>query len=208
MWLSSAYLGNIQYYTKLLSGRAVIDLCENYQKQSYRNRCEILTANGPCALIVPVLHPSGMKIPIQQLRIDASKRWQHQHWQAIVSAYRNAAYFSHYEAQLAPFYHRPYTTLVEWNEALQSQILSLLHITAPLHYTTQYETLCPQEEDWRIALSPKVRLQHPDPHFTPEPYYQVFADRYPFVPNLSILDLLFCEGPAAVEVLQRSTLAR
>ena len=88
MILSTAYLGNVQYYTKLLSGRAQIDLHEHYQKQSCRNRCDILSAGGPTTLVVPVCRPSGERVPVRDIRIDRTKKWRHQHFQALVSAYR------------------------------------------------------------------------------------------------------------------------
>lgn len=206
MLLSTAYLGNVQYYTKLLSGRAVIDLHEHYQKQSYRNRCDILTANGVKALIVPVCQPSGVKTRTQDIRIDASKKWQHQHWQAIVSAYRSSAYFVHYEDLFAPFYNRRYEFLADLNGELQQLILNLLGINPETGYSGSYIEETDPSQDLRDALSPKARLQRPDPAFRPEPYYQVFSERYPFAGNLSVVDLLFCEGPAAVDTLRSSLL--
>ena len=96
MILSTAYLGNVQYYTKLLSGRAQIDLHEHYQKQSCRNRCDILSTGGPTTLVVPVCRPSGERVPVRDIRIDRTKKWRHQHFQALVSAYRRSPYFSYY----------------------------------------------------------------------------------------------------------------
>ena len=99
--LPTAYLGNLQYYSKLLSGEACIDLHEHYLKQSYRNRCDILSAGGVMSLTVPVYHTGGVGTPTREIRIDYSKRWQHRHWQAIVSAYRGSPYFAHYEERPA-----------------------------------------------------------------------------------------------------------
>ena len=95
MILSTAYLGNVQYYTKLLSGRAQIDLHEHYQKQSCRNRCDILSTGGPTTLVVPVCRPSGERVPVRDIRIDRTKKWRHQHFQALVSAYRRSPYFGY-----------------------------------------------------------------------------------------------------------------
>lgn len=206
MLLSTAYLGNIQYYTKLISGQAVIDLHENYRKQSFRNRCDILTANGVCSLIVPVCQPSGYRSKSGEVRIDYSKKWQHQHWHAILSAYRNSAYFEHYEECFAPFYTYRYELLAQLNQALQERIFSLLRIQTNVTYSDHYQTDTPINEDFRDTLSPKTRLQQPDPYFSSVPYYQVFAERYPFAENLSILDLLFCEGPSAVDLLHASAI--
>ena len=204
MILSTAYLGNIRYYTKLLSGEAVIDLHEHYRKQSYRNRCDILTANGVCPLIVPVLHPSGEKVPVRDIRIDRSKKWRHQHWQAIVSAYRRSPYFAYYEEDMAPLYARPYEFLCDLNEEMQRLLLGWLGTEGAAAHSDRYVEGVPEAEDFRSALSPKPRLDRPDPAVVPQPDYQVFSDRFPFRENLSVIDLLFCEGPGAAEVLRAS----
>ncbi len=204
--LPTAYLGNIQYYTKLLSGKAVIELHEHFQKQSFRNRCTILSANGPIMLSVPVHKTSGEKTPIRDVRIDYLKAWQHQHWMSIVSAYRNSPYFAEYEDDLKPFYEKRWTFLIDLNADLQTKILHLLDVNPQIAFTKKYEKgYGPDVPDLRQGLSDKVRLHRPDPGFSPAPYYQVFSEKMDFAPNLSILDLLCCEGPGAVDVLQAST---
>lgn len=228
--LPTAYLGNLQYYSKLLSGHACIDLHEHYLKQSWRNRCDILSAGGVMSLTVPVFHTGGVSTPTCEIRIDYAKRWQHQHWQAIVSAYRGAPYFDHYERALAPLFTERFERLVELNNALLQVTLRLLDPSGAaakqiiftdrywsaenfggttLNHPTESETshatgrghadtVC----DLRMSFSPKPRLSRPDPTFTAPQYYQTFSDRLPFAPNLSIIDLLFCEGPAAVDILR------
>lgn len=203
MILATAYLGNIQYYTKLLSGEAVIDLNENYQKQSYRNRCDILTANGISSLTVPVLKLSGERIMTRDVRIDNSKKWQHQHYQAIVSAYRGSPYFLYYEDEFAPCYRKRYDFLADLNNELQEIVLRLLGTDIRPRWSEAPIPVTGAEDDFRNSLSPKARLQRPDPDFRPQPYYQVFAERFDFAPNLSVLDLLCCEGPAAAGLLKK-----
>lgn len=202
MILSTAYLGNIQYYTKLLSSEAVIDLHEHYCKQSYRNRCDILTANGVCSLVVPVLRPSGTRPPTRDIRIDGTKKWQHQHFQAIASAYRGSPYFAYYEDELAPFYARRYEFLADLNGELQRKVLELLGVAPRVALAECYEAAA-SGQDFRDSLSPKERLRRPDPDFRPVPYYQVFSERFPFAANLSVIDLLCCEGPGAADILRR-----
>lgn len=124
--LPTAYLGNLQYYSKLLSGEACIDLHEHYLKQSYRNRCDILSAGGVMSLTVPVYHTGGVGTPTREIHIDYSKRWQHRHWQAIVSAYRGSPYFAHYEEHFAPLYRQRFDLLTELNDTLQRTVLHLL----------------------------------------------------------------------------------
>ena len=195
--LSTAYLGNLHYYSKILGGYAVIDTGENYLKQSYRNRCEIFSANGVDTLVIPVLQPSGVKTATKDIRIDNTKKWQHRHWQAIVSAYRNSPYFFHYEEDFAPFYRKNYDFLVDFNNGLLEVTLRLLKTGIRPAFTKDSPPFGPAPyaaSDFRITISPKKRLQRPDPSFVPPQYYQVFHDRSGFVPNLSILDLLCCEG--------------
>lgn len=230
--LPTAYLGNIQYYSKLLSGHACIDLHEHYLKQSWRNRCDILSAGGIMSLTVPVYHTGGINTPTREIRIDYAKRWQHQHWQAIVSAYRGAPYFDHYEGAFAPLFTERFEKLVELNNALLEVTLRLLDpsgkIADQIAFTDHYWSCDKTEDstnmdhssnampaskdanklegeqvcDLRTCFSPKPRLSRPDPTFTAPQYYQTFSDRLPFAPNLSIIDLLFCEGPASADILR------
>ena len=204
--LSTAYFGNIQYYTKLLQAAesVVIDLGEHYRKQSFRNRAEILGANGVIPLTVPVYKSSGEKIPVRQVRIDRSKAWRHQHWNSIHSAYKNSPYFDYYAEAFEPVYRKDYDLLWELNRDLQQAVLDTLEIKADFFYSEAYIDTGQEDGDWRDALSEKPRLRRPDPSFSPAPYYQVFSERREFIPNLSILDLLFCEGPNAAEIIRQS----
>ena len=116
--LPPTYLGSTEYFRCLYDGTCVIDLYEHYVKQSYRNRCDILTAGGPASLTVHVVKGGSIrKRPVCDMRIDYSKRWQHQHWMSILSAYRNSPYFDHYRDRFEPFYNREFTFLADWNIA-------------------------------------------------------------------------------------------
>ena len=206
--LSLTYLGNIQWYSKLCFEECLIDIHEHYVKQSYRTRCDILGANGPASLVMQTVKGSNFnKVTTKDTRIDYSKRWQHQHWVSLLSAYKNSPYFDHYESLFAPFYTKRYDFLLDYDLELTETVLRLLGSTATLRLTDRYidpEEMDPTWHDWRNAMSPKPRLSRPDPAFVPEPYYQVFAEKMPFVPNLSIIDLLMCEGPEALTVIQHS----
>ncbi len=205
--LPCVYLGNIRYYTKLLQGRypVTIDVGEHYRKQSYRNRCDILGANGPLSLTVPVFKKSGEKLRVRDVRIDYAKEWQHQHWHSIVSAYRNSPYFDYYGEAFEPFYLRRYEFLSDFNQEIQSTVLDILGVHPKIKLSETYVAPEPGIRDCRDAFSPKPRLEAPDETFVPASYYQVFSDRYGFVPDLSILDLIFCEGPEAMKVILAST---
>ncbi len=205
--IPTAYLGNIQYYTKLLSGRAVIDLGENYPKQSYRNRMDMLCANGVMSLTVPVLKPHNEKVSTKEVRIDNSKKWRHTHLHAIISAYSRSPYFEHYAAEVEAMFAPRYELLAEMNAELQARIFKLLKVSPEVGYSEEYIEAGESDTDLRSAMSHKPRLHRPDPLFTPEPYEQTFSDRTAFVPNLSIIDLLMSEGPYAVEVIKGSRIS-
>jgi len=198
--LPSTYLGSIEYFANLAQrgGECVVDIHEHYIKRSERNRAQIMTANGIMPLSVHVVNANRPRTPMHKVRIDYSKRWQHQHWVAIVSAYRSSPYFEHYAPLIEPFYSAHYDSLVEFNTALTSRLMQLLGIEGGLHLSEEYVEAAAGDIDLRI----KKRESHFDsPH-----YFQLFSDRFPFEPNLSVLDLLFSEGPAAIDFLRRCRL--
>lgn len=208
--LPLAYLGSVQYFSKLCSGDdVVVDIHEHYIKQSLRNRCEILTAEGVTTLYVNIVKaPNEAKLSVKDTRIDYSKRWQHDHWNSLVSAYRNSPYFDFYAERFEPFYQKKYDFLFDLNSELIVLILELLGRNTPLKFSGKYiDPATPGITDLRHCLSSKPRLHRPDQNFHPVPYYQVFSDKYPFAPNLSIVDLLFCEGPGARKILRSSFIA-
>jgi hypothetical protein len=200
-YLSSAYLAPVQYYCKLFRFASVyIETAENYPKQTYRNRCLIAGANGPLCLSVPVEKPATLKCPTRDIRISSHGNWRHLHWNALASAYNTSPFFEYYQDDFRPFYEKPYTFLLDFNESLRELICELIDIQPCIHYTTTYIAECPN--DFREAIRPRHPL--PDPGFCPQAYYQVFQDKSGFLPNLSIIDLLFNMGPESVLVLQAS----
>ena len=198
--LPSAYLPSVEYVARLLREDCVIDVGENYIKCSMRNRASILSANGVMSLTVNVENANRMRQPMRDVKIDYSKRWQHQHWVSILSAYKSSPYFDHFAGELEPFYRREWRYLVDYNLELTSKLLSLLGVSRELPLSESY--VVAGEGD--LDLRPK---QKNDSTFVAEPYFQVFSDRMPFAENLSILDLLMCEGPSAVgSILMRCQL--
>lgn len=195
--LSLTYLGNVQWFAKLLEG-AVIDVGEHYVKQSYRNRCEILAAGGPMALTVNVA-AGAQRLAVKDVRIDYSKRWQHVHLCALRSAYGRAPFFEHYWPGLEPVLGKPHRFLYDLNGELLATVLRFMKSDAAPVFSESYVE--GGARDFRDTISPKPRLARPDPGFNPVSYWQL---KEGFVPNLSIVDLLFSEGPEAADVVRRS----
>ena len=198
--LPSAYLPSVEYVARLLREECVIDLGENYVKRSQRNRGQILSANGVMSLTVNVENANRPRQPMRDVRIDYSKRWQHQHWVSILSAYKSSPYFDHYASELEPFYRREWRYLVDYNMDYTATLLRLLGAKCELRTSERYVTAA--EEDLDLRLKNKEGST-----FHAQPYFQVFSDRLPFAENLSVLDLLLCEGVEAIDsVLMRCQL--
>lgn len=205
-YLSSAYLAPIAYYATILHHNDVlIEQHENYVKQSYRNRCIILSANGSLVLSIPIESNGGKKCPIRDIRIAEHGNWRHLHWNAIVSAYNSTPFFEYYENDFRPFYEKKYKYLFDFNEGLRHLILDLLGIENRINYTTEYTTIVGSDSiDFRETISPKKDWKVQLPNFSAIPYYQVFQDRFGFTENLSIIDLLFNMGNESLLVLDKS----
>ena len=199
-YISTAYLGPVQQYSKMFHFPEVrIETSENYLKQSYRNRCIIAGANGPLPLSVPIVKPDTLKCLTKDIRISDHGNWRHLHWNAIVSAYNSTPFFEYYEDDFAPFYEKKYEFLFDFNEELRMQICQLLDIQPQIQYTTSFEADVENDFRW---ISPKQDIA--DPSFLLKPYYQVFQDKHGFLPNLSIIDLLFNTGNEGILILRDS----
>lgn len=197
--LSSLYLAPVQYYSKLFSApEAVIETDDNYQKQSYRNRCTIAAANGPLSLSIPVEKPKGVKIKMRDIKIADHGNWQHFHWNAIISAYNSSPFFEYYRDDFSPFYEKRTTFLFDLNEEMRSLVCRLLEIDTPISYTKSFVKKADTHTlDLRESIHPKRDWRRKDKQFAAKPYYQVFSEKHPFIENLSIIDLLFNMGNEA-----------
>jgi hypothetical protein len=203
--LSTAYLGPVEYFTKfLIYDKIWIEAEENYQKQSYRNRCEILTSNGKLALSIPVTKEQP-KTKTKDIRIDYSVDWQKDHWNAIESAYSASPFFEFFVDDFLPFFQQKYTFLLDFNTYLLEMIINHLEIDVEIDYTKKFEHSPEFLDDFRNTIHPKQKVRANNSNFSPYQYYQVFYDRFDFFPNLSIIDLLFCEGPNAENILVKSS---
>jgi hypothetical protein len=199
--LSTAYLAPVAYYRMLAKGEpVVIEAADHYVKQTYRNRCIIASANGLQTLSIPIVKPDSPKCLTRDIRIADHGRWPHLHWNALVAAYRSSPFFEYYADDFHPFYEKKTTFLFDFNEQLSTLVCSLLKMEPALTYSTHYLLAPPADvQDLREAIHPKKA-----PLFPPDrvrPYYQVFAPKYGFQAEVSIIDLLCNLGPEAVFVL-------
>ena len=189
--LSTSYFAPVQYYSKfILYQKVYIEQFENFIKQTYRNRCVISGANGPISLVVPVVKGRGTKI----LKISNDVNWQRNHWRTIFSAYNSSPYFEFYKDEILPFYKKKWKYLLDYNQAINKTICDLLEIENHSTLTENFEETQPGTLNFREFISPKISFKVDD-NFKPVKYTQVFSEKLGFVPNQSILDLLFNEGP-------------
>ena len=186
-YLSTAYLGPVQQYAKLAQYDTIyMEREENYIKQTYRNRCVLAAANGPLTLSVPIVKPDDLKCPTKEIRISDHGNWRHLHWNALVSAYNMSPFFEYYADDFA-----------------RQLICELIDLQPQVRYTDSYQPTV--SHDFRESIRP--RHPEPDATFRPVPYYQVFQAKFGFLPNLSIVDLLFNMGPESLLVLRQSIVA-
>ncbi len=191
----TAYLPSIEYVSLFLKTEdASIELFETYQKQSCRTRTNVMTANGVQTLTIPVIKTNGNHTLTKDIEISYKESWQQVHLRCLESAYRKSAYFDYYFPYFEKIYKQKFNTLVELNDFCLKTILKIMKVKKDYSFTTDFERIA-EENDYRISLSKgtnKIEMK---------PYYQVFADRHGFIPNLSIVDLLFNEGPNSIHNL-------
>lgn len=197
--LSTAYLPNISYLSQVLKHDiVVIEKHEHFVKQTYRNRCEIVTSNGKLSLSIPLVKQADKEL-ISDKKISYAEDWQKQHWRAITSAYKNSPYFEFLEDEFKPFYENKYELLFDYNTQLLQTILHILRVKKQIEFTLQFDVSPFDLNDFR-ALSD---LNNPH-NLNTKPYYQVFADKQGFTPNLSCLDALFNVGLDTINMSQTS----
>lgn len=196
--LSSAYCAPIQWFQKLNRYDAVIiEQHDNFLKQTFRNRCVIATANGTQTLTIPVEKSDGDKCLMRDIRISDHGNWRRLHWNALATAYGDSPFFDYYADDLRPFYEKRFAFLLDFNMQMTAKLCELLDITPNISLSEEYvKDVESGVDDFRDAIHPKHPM--PDADFIPKPYYQVYAQRHGFIPNLSILDLLFNMGNEAV----------
>lgn len=201
--LSLHYLPCIEYFVCFVKhDKIYLEACENYIKQSYRNRCLIKSSQKTEVLSVPVCKGNG-STRIRDVKIDYSQGWVKDHWRGIQAAYGKSPFFEHYEGLFYDIFQKKPSYLFEMNMELLTLCLKLLQISAPLALTEVYQKT-PESgiKDYRDTIHPKVSYLKND-LLAPCTYTQVFGRN--FAVNLSIIDLLFCEGPNARQILLQSS---
>ena len=192
--LPTAYLPPFSYFAQIAQSKEIqIEAHEHYQKGSYRNRCHIATSQGLTRLSIPLKKGKNQQLPIKEVQIAYEENWQKLHWNTIRTAYGNAPFFEHYAPHIEPFYTRKFDYLFDWNSEILDKLMRLLKLNNQVEITTTNTYLKPEEikdgTDYRNDFFPKYVNQ-----FTPK-YAQVFEEKIGWIPDLSIIDALFCCGP-------------
>ncbi|HDP54231.1 MAG TPA: hypothetical protein ENN24_00895 [Bacteroidetes bacterium] len=202
--LSIAYLPPISFIKQLLSAKEIfLEKHETYTKQTYRNRCEIYSANGKLSLSIPVVKPNGNRTKMCDVLIDNSVKWRREHWRAIASAYKNSAYFEFIRDYLEPFYENEWKFLWDFDLAIIDNLIQLLELNVAVKETCEFHKEYKHPYvDLRGISSQAKRDLHVEQNYTP--YFQVFAHKHGFIPNLSIIDMLCnCGMDARIHLIQK-----
>ncbi|MDB5245964.1 MAG: hypothetical protein JWQ40_358 [Segetibacter sp.] len=193
----------VDYIKKVIKTKYVkLEQCESFQKMSFRNRYIIAGANGITSLTIPVAGGREQKQLIKEVQIDYTTNWNTIHWRSICSAYSKAPFFDYYASDIKNLIFSEEKKLFTLNINILDYILKTLNINTLIEYTSSFQKDYIEEVDCRNEILPK-NFQTNRENWTPK-YSQVFEDRLGFQPNLSILDLLFCEGPNAIHLLNSS----
>ncbi len=183
--LPTAYLPNLHYLNLVLKHEFIhIEHQEHFVRQTYRNRCDINTASGKSILTIPLVKQAEKEITSNK-KISYAENWQQQHWRSITVAYKNSPYFEFFEDDFKPFYHTQYEFLVDFNTDLLKKILHILRVTKQIIPSLEYINVPTLVFDERLYQQKSSNTK---------PYYQVFAHKIGFVPNLSCLDAVFNTG--------------
>lgn len=194
--LPSAYLPPVSWFASVVRGEPIfIEQHENYQKQTIRNRCTIDSPNGALHLSIPIDRSTftGGKCPMKDVKISTHTDWQRQHWYAIETTYFNSPFFEYLQDDFRPFYEKEWTFLMDFNETLIYKCIELLDIQPSMSRTKEYIGIHP--------IPPSALPQSNNPVVQSQPYYQVFQHKHGFIPDLSIIDLIFNMGNESILTL-------
>lgn len=194
--LSTAYLPDLAYLSAVLNAESIlIEQYEHFVKQTFRNRCSILTSNGKQLLSIPLLKQADKEL-IKDKRISYAENWQQQHWRTITSSYKNSPYFEFFEDDLKPFYTNRFDFLIDYNTEL---LKTILHILRKQKQIISTNTFVEQPENTIDLRHTNFQEQYADCYT--KTYYQVFEDKFDFVPQLSCFDALFNVGLDTIDLV-------
>lgn len=197
--LSTAYFPPIEYFYFMLHAKTVeIEMHETYVKQSFRNRCQIYSPNGLQALTIPVHKTNGNHTTTSEIQISDHADWRTQHWRSLQTSYNSSAFFLYYKNEIWQLLQSTETNLLNYNSNILTFLINEIGLAGSIGLTQEYINIPEGYKDLRTSISPKhrpLKLNFPD-------YYQVYGDKHGFIKNLSILDLLFNEGPNTLNYLQ------
>ena len=196
---NTVYLPPGQYMSEISRASEItIEIMETYRKQTCRNHCSIYGPNGLQTLTIPVIKTNGNHTKTRDIRIAGDQPWQKIHWRSIKTAYNNSPFFLYYGDYFEPFYNRNYNFLVDFNFDLLQKVFTILKIPSILLITSDYR----QNPDGMVDLRDKMEIQQPEAKPAPGHYTQVFEPRHGFIPNLSIIDIIFNLGPETAAYLR------
>ena len=186
----------IQYVAISKSENICFEVEDNFQKQTYRNRCYIYTADGKHLLNVPIQHNKGVKQKTKDVKIDYKDDWNKLHLKTLITAYSSSPFFEYYIDDLLPLFNKNHTFLLDLNLLSHQFIMDALQLEIATSKTNEFLKETPLKDNRSLAISKG------EPNYNLERYIQVFEQNQGFIPNLSILDLLFMEGPNALNYLE------
>ncbi|UCD60485.1 MAG: WbqC family protein [Flavobacteriaceae bacterium] len=201
--LHPTYIPNIATFATIVQNDIIWEICDNYQKQTYRNRAYICTDQGKFMLNIPIKHVGGKegRQKYKDVKLDNDYRWQRQHWRTLQTAYRTSPFFEYYEDDLAPIFINNHSYLLDFNLFTTDIIASCLQVKMNTRYTDTYELKPKGVFDARLLVHAKKTIS-----ISQKSYVQVFNSRHGFIENCSVLDLLFNEGPASLDYLMNQNL--
>ena len=196
------YFPNISHFTAIANAKDVMfEVDDNFLKQTYRNRAYIYGANGKLALNIPVIHTQKNRQKYRDVKIFNETKWQDLHWKSLLSAYRTSPFFEFYEDELQPLFHTKADYILDYNLKCFEVICDCLQLDLQTSKSEVYQKTIENTSDFRYLVNAKKEQPQ---NF--DSYTQVFSDKHGFIPNLSILDLLFNEGPNALNYLESQTI--
>ncbi|WP_100612369.1 WbqC family protein [Confluentibacter lentus] len=201
--LHPTYFPNLAHFVAMANADEVVfEVDDNFLKQTYRNRCYIYGANGKLALNIPVIHTQKNRQKYRDVKIFNAEKWQDHHWKSLLSAYRTSPFFEYYEDELQPLFQEKADFILDFNFKCFETICDCLQLELNTSKTEVYQKNIENTNDYRFLVDAKKEYLKPF-----ETYNQVFQEKHGFINNLSILDLLFNEGPNTLNYLESQTLS-